>query len=118
MAWTKEQRKEYFSNYYKLNREKDNLRRKLWKIKNKEKTKLQNSKYKKDNKFKVNVRNRLYADKKKNPNLYPKECIICHTKENITFHHPNYDFEYSVYPMCREHHDLLHFNLKKSGVEI
>ncbi len=64
--------------------------------------------YHSSNKKKFIARRLINQDKKKNPHLYPKVCIICNSTENIKFHHSDYDFPYSVYPLCKSHHIKLH----------
>lgn len=66
--------------------------------------------YKKITKLKINARNSVQRDKLKNPENYPEECCICGETENIEFHHPDYNFPLSVYPLCKIHHVEIHQN--------
>src|SRR3989304_3911869 len=92
--------------------------RKKWVNSNKEKVKFLYKNYYKiysslsKNKLKIIARNIIKRDKIKRPNLYPLECCICGVTDNIEFHHPLYEFPYSVYPLCRNHHRELHKNLE------
>lgn len=88
------------------------LNNKNWRQNNKELHALHNRNWVNQNKHKKKCQDLFYRDLKKNPHLYPKECCICEVKENIEFHHPNYDFPYSVYPLCKIHHMQLHKNIR------
>lgn len=96
-------RKEYLSNI-----DKEKKLNQIWKKNNVKKLKLIKLKYDLKNKEQIKARSLVSYDKKKNPHLYPNECIICGTNENIEFHHPDYNFPLSVYPMCMKHHVELH----------
>lgn len=119
----KDYQKNYMSSYNKNYFEKNKkslleYSKKRWKkIKNTPECKEYHNNYKKHNMLnnseyrkKKLIRDMVYRDKLKNPHLYLKECCICGVNENIEFHHPNYDFPYLVYPLCRAHHIQIHKN--------
>lgn len=62
---------------------------------------------------KEKARQILTRDKLKHPELYPKICIKCNSTENIEFHHPDYNFPLSVYPLCKKHHIEIHLNINE-----
>lgn len=98
----------YSRNYRsKKNIEEIRLKAREYYSRNKE-TILKKLKLKRMENLKIKSREILRNDMKTNPHLYPKECCICHTKENIEMHHPLYEFELSVYPLCRKHHGEIH----------
>jgi len=66
-------------------------------------------KYYFSNKEKKHTHDLVFRDKKLRPYLYPNECCICGVTKNIHFHHPNYDFPLSVYPLCSKHHSEIHY---------
>lgn len=72
--------------------------------------------YNLNNKKMIKCHQLVFKDKQKRPELYPEECIICGSDKNIDFHHPNYDFPLSVYPLCRSHHLQLHSNLNEVNI--
>ncbi len=65
---------------------------------------------------KTKCRDAICKDKKKRPEFYPKECCICGSTKNIECHHPDYNFELSIYPLCKKHHVELHSYDKKGGI--
>ena len=36
------------------------------------------------------------------------KCCFCKETKNIEYHHPNYYFPLSVYPICRKHHTQIY----------
>ena len=86
----------------------------LWRKRNRTKNNIYLSNLKKKHKLQVNARNAVYRDRKLRPELYPQECCICGVTENIEYHHPDYNFQLSVYPMCKRHHTQLHRGELKS----
>ena len=120
----KEKLKEYYKKYREKNKSKILLKSRVryknnkieYNKKIKEYCKLNKSKiaerkkeYVKRNHEKVLAQYLVQRDKKKTPNLYSDECMICGTKENIEQHHPLYSFPYLVYPLCRKHHAQIHW---------
>ena len=59
---------------------------------------------------KHSARRIMHRHKKQHPEFYPQECCICGITENVEYHHPDYSFPLSVYPMCIKHHKELHKN--------
>lgn len=104
--------KDYREYYYSENREYLINRSIIWGKNNKDKRKISLKKYFKNNysknRFKLLARKKFHYHKKNHPELYPKICIICNSIEKIEFHHPNYDFPLSVYPLCGPHHAQIH----------
>jgi len=87
----------------KLKDEKYYLKKRVW-----------DNTYKLKNMHKLRAQAAVQRDKKKRPELYPEECMICGVTENIQFHHPLYAFQLSVYPMCVAHHNELHRRAEES----
>jgi len=104
----------YNKQYYEKNKEKIIETTKIWKKNNSEKMKIWHTEnmreYRKleEVKFKDNARRILNTHKKKYPQFYPNKCCFCEETKNIEFHHPNYHFPLSVYPVCRKHHNQIH----------
>lgn len=105
---------EYQHDNYLDNKENRKKYLKEYREKNKIRIKQYQKEYELNNKFKIKAQRELRLDKKKHPRLYPNECIICGDNENIDYHHPDYNFPLSVYPMCRSHHLQIH---RVGGVE-
>lgn len=77
-----------------------------------DKSYLSTKTYRKNNPEKYKAHMLVKIDKKKNLYLYPEICMICGETKNIDFHHPDYNFPYSVYPLCKKHHKEIHQNIK------
>lgn len=98
-------------NNYNLNQEKRNLQISQWAKNNRNKKNNINKNYAKNNPSQIKARKLIQEDKKKNPHLYPEICMICGSTTKIEFHHPDYNFPYSVYPVCKAHHQEIHNNI-------
>ena len=81
-----------------------------FRLKNKAHIKIYNKIYNSENKIKTKAHNLIHAHKKKYPELYSCECMICGITENVQQHHPIYSLPYLVYPLCVSHHKQLHQN--------
>lgn len=96
------------TSYYERNKLKILEKRKEYYLKNKIKINSTHKKYRDNHKIITKCHDILKYDKKINPDNYSNECCICGSNENVDYHHPEYNFALSVYPMCRSHHLELH----------